>query len=266
VSRLTATLQGPGGAFITSSRGSKSEEMSISFQINQPEIRLSKLTSVEVRYALGRYIRDLQSAERWLAFVAADPVGLKRTLAAAEVAHGAIDQAVATEIQKLYDDRLLREIDNRLFRTMQAPPAEIPIAFSKEKLIETISEARRWARQLGADPVNRFMLAVQHADLVWDIFPDAKPDEDLAQTLVGDEVRMPQHTPTGGSYGRMMGLKVIVDPEMTDKWELRDGRTGDKIRFVENPDEPGKRYYFNFNPGEAAEINNWLKGGVNDGS
>lgn len=244
MTKLFAQIDGPGGAYITSSRWSKSEEMSISFRIDQPEVDINKPVSADARQELGRRIRELQRADYWLAGMSSDPVGLKRALAQVERTHPSIDARIGDSIRKLYDDRLMREINNGLFRTMQVPPADIPIAFSKAKLIETVEKARHWAREASWDPAHRFMLAVQNADLVWEIFPDAKREDDPNTVYPTDAVRAPERTVSGGTYGLMMGIKVIVDSDMADKWELRDSETGDKIRFVENPDQPGTRYYF----------------------
>jgi hypothetical protein len=242
MSRLKAQLDGPGGAYITSSRWSKSEEMSISFRVDQPEIDINKPVCRDARHELQRRTYDLRHASNWLARMAADPILLKRELARVEREHPSLSPRIGDSIRELYDEHLMREINTSLTRRM-AQPVEIPIAFSREKLIETINNARRIAREASMEPINRFMLAVNHADRVGEIF-NLRDDEDDDAVYPADEVRAPVSTLSGGTYGLMMGLRVVVDPEMEDKWELRDSQTGDKVRFVENPEQPGVRYYF----------------------
>jgi hypothetical protein len=233
MSKLTAELQGPGGASIRSSRQSKSEEMHITFRIDRPELDLTGNNPITLRRELGRRIRDLQEADAWLSHVLRDLDGLKRALAKSECEHGSIDARIGDSIRKLYDDRILREIDSSILRSAPSSP---PVAFDKKKLMEVVAEARAVARKAGMDPINRWMLAVESIDEVWKMFPHSKPNDD-------SEYRAPTITPTGGSYGLLQGLKVMIDPSI-EGWELRDSETGEKIQFIENLDEPVIRYYF----------------------
>jgi hypothetical protein len=254
--KLGAQLDGPGGAFIRSIRASRGEEMKITFHIWTDEVDISETSASAVLDEISNHLSDLNKGLHWLAAVGADMESLKRTLLAKERQFGSIiDEQVSVAIKDIYSEMINQQLADtfRIQAMRYAPPP--PMAFDKSQMMKVVAEARAIARKAGLDPVNRWMLAVRSVNEVWKMFPHAEPsDED------------PNLDPEGGVYGHLQGLKVTIDPDI-EGWELRDSITGEKIQFVENPDQPGVRYYFDtstLNP--DSPTTHFKIGGVNDDS
>jgi hypothetical protein len=228
---LAAAINGPGGAWISGTK--PAGRWVIVWGINSVASAEMESTSAErILECLDRSIGQLQNAQRWIANLMSSRIMLEAMLErkAAEpkkvlIGPGSVDFAMTGSVDPILD-QIQSSVDRMIAAQLRIVP---PQPFDKDALLKVIEKAKTY------DSKPRWMVAVESRDVFMAAYGDKLNWPEISQPWEAGQVR--------GSNGSLLGVKVIVDPEIKG-WEFRDEQTGDKIPFVDNP-ATGDRYYFN---------------------
>jgi hypothetical protein len=225
---LRAAIHGPGGAWISGTKESESDEWSIVWGINTTFSAEWSSTDHEATLAeLDRSIGRLASAERWIVRMAE---GEALTALDAKAKQNRIPVGLGPSEVHLYvdGDPVMKSLQQQLeaavanqVRNQQIPPQ----AFDKDEMLKVLARAKDY------DQRPRWKVAVESREVFMAAYGDRLTTDETAN-----------HPITTGGYGSLLGIPVIVDPEIKG-WEIRDGHTGEKIQFVTDP-ATGNRYWF----------------------
>lgn len=241
---LTAAINGPGGAWISGTK--PADKWVIVWGINSvASAELESTSAKAILDCLDRSIGQLAAAQRWIANLTRSRIMLEALLErkAAEpkkvlTGPGSVDFAMTGSV-----DPMLEQIQSSVNRMIAAQARIIPPqAFDKDAMLKVIQQAKTY------DSKPRWMVAVESREVFMAAYGD----------------RLEHGTPSGrmegltGTYGSLLGVKVIVDPEIKG-WEFRDEQTGEKIPFVDDP-ATDARYYFTM-PALPGKTGSWFDDG-----
>jgi hypothetical protein len=221
---LTAAIHGPGGAWISGTKESETEDWSIVWGINTTfSAEWSSTDHKAALEELDRNIGRLASAKTWIRYMANG------------AALTALDEKARQErdpIRRGYVNfKLTGSVDpmmESIQKTINATLAKFPVppqAFDKDEMLRALERAKTY------DQRPRWQVAVESREVFMAAYGDKLTSDETAN-----------HPITTGGYGSLFGIPVIVDPEIKG-WEIRDEQTGEKIQFVTDA-ATGNRYYF----------------------